>query len=144
MKNGYLRNYCPEHPTCARVNALRASKANGGHYHKEIYVYQHRLVMEKHIGRYLGPKEVIHHINGNKSDNRIENLMLFQSNGEHLAFERKGRAPNWSEAGRETVRRKARLRHARARLHKRLGESWPQKTTRRSIAQPEPSLPVPS
>lgn len=73
---GYVYILCKEdHP-----RALK--KGNNSHY-----VPEHYLVMEKHIGRELAKNETVHHLNGIKSDNRIENLMLCQSQSEHHEFE---------------------------------------------------------
>jgi uncharacterized protein (DUF1330 family) len=67
-KRGYILIKFREHPN---------AQTNG-------YIYEHRLVMEKHLGRYLKPEETIHHLNGDKTDNRIENLKLFASKSEHI------------------------------------------------------------
>ena len=51
---------------------------NGGYRH----VRQHRWIMEQHLGRKLPSKEIVHHLNGDKMDNGIDNLLIL-TNGSH-------------------------------------------------------------
>lgn len=72
--NGYVFILMQEHPNCQ----------SGG------YVKRCRLLVENSIGRKLSRLEVVHHINGVKDDDRIENLEYFADNGEHISKTRKG------------------------------------------------------
>ncbi len=72
---GYVMIYCPNHPKA--VN--------------ERYVYEHRLIMEKSLGRLLRDKEIVHHKNGIKNDNRLSNLELFENHSMHTHFHENAR-----------------------------------------------------
>lgn len=55
---GYVRVYVPMHPEANTWG----------------YVYEHRVIAEQMIGRRLEPDEIVHHKNGKRWDNRVENL----------------------------------------------------------------------
>lgn len=53
---------------------------------KGKYIQEHRIIVENFIGRTLQNEECTHHINGERSDNRIENLMVFKNQSSHKKF----------------------------------------------------------
>lgn len=62
QQRGYIMRYAPEHPRSTP---------------RTRYVFEHILVMEEFLGRFLVEEENVHHLNGVKDDNRIENLELW-------------------------------------------------------------------
>jgi hypothetical protein len=73
-KSGYMMRYMPDHPFANGIG----------------YVREHRLVMEKHLGRYLTKQEVIHHKNDIKDDNRLENLEILIDQSNHATIHNTG------------------------------------------------------
>ena len=70
MRRGYILIIKPDHPKST----------------KQGYILEHRLVMEKKLGRYLKPEEVVHHLDLNKQNNHSDNLHLFGGQGKHKKY----------------------------------------------------------
>ncbi|MFC7817595.1 HNH endonuclease signature motif containing protein [Streptomyces sp. NPDC057367] len=87
-KHGHSMGYCKEHwvfyTSGAPLRPVGSRYTNADGYvlvkiASGKVIFEHRLVMEQHIGRPLHKGETVHHINGVRDDNRLENLELWYS-----------------------------------------------------------------
>ena len=103
---GFCRRCCLTKKGGPRSRKPGYTRINGGYVHVrvphdspfismasrgELYIAQHRLVMAEHLGRVLTRHEFVHHIDGDKANNAIENLKIM-SNSEHASMHSKRRA----------------------------------------------------
>lgn len=91
--HGYVLEYCPDHP-----------RRNGQ------TMLQHRLVMECTLGRLLEPHEVVHHLNGDRTDNRASNLQVLDARSHGLEHAEESRERQQAPLRRGQVRRALRGR----------------------------------
>lgn len=82
-KDGYVLVVAPDdHPYPADQHKASGLK----------YVLEHRLIMERHLGRYLQPGEVVHHRDINPNNNDLSNLQLFACQADHISIGHSGKA----------------------------------------------------
>lgn len=109
-EDGYVSVYAPDHPSASQRR-----------------MFEHRLIMENAIGRYLRQEEVVHHRNGNRNDNRIENLELLTRREHSLRhyiedWKMKGLAPQQKISDKQAIR--IRERYARGERQVGLAEEF--------------------
>lgn len=97
-KKGYVQIYRPDHPFAG----------------KDGYIFEHRLVMEEKLGRYLQPEERVHHLNEIKDDNSPDNLEI-KTNGAHTIYHHTG--AKRSAETKAKISQRAKQRFANKRNH---------------------------
>ena len=73
ITGGYFAIRAPHHPYVGKTG----------------YIMEHRIIMERRLGRYLKSHEVVHHIDGNPYNNDSANLHLFPNDVTHFAWHKR-------------------------------------------------------
>ena len=101
QKATYCSRACCFHDNITREHQIKAGRLGGlssikrlrgtgtKTYVKEYGRHQHRVVMERILGRKLKTIEIVHHIDGNKKNNDPKNLMLLKNQAEHASLHMK-------------------------------------------------------
>lgn len=97
--DGYVLVTAPKDHPYARRRSQRQGKL----------MFEHRLVLEQKLGRYLLPEEVVDHIDGLSLHNDPANLRLFAVNGDHLHETIAGRPKQFSVSGLDNMKAKNHL-----------------------------------
>lgn len=140
----YIAMYCPGHPHTRKP--------------QKKYVPVHRLIVEAHMNgiglrtfvlrcrageiagfQFLQKSQVVHHKKGYK--NRLLNLQVYESNGEHLAETLKGQRPNWTPEGKERILESVRRPYSRQKSKS--GALPSNQTSVPMQAAPDTLLPIP-
>lgn len=97
IARGYCHGHYKRWQLGYKVN-VPLKRVTGGTLHYRGYwmisiggkqILEHRHIMQQHLGRKLKRLELVHHINGNKRDNRLENLEVIDC-GKHTTLHHKG------------------------------------------------------
>lgn len=96
-KKGYVALCIKNHPF--------SDKTNG-------YIFEHRIIVEMNLGRFLNHDEIVHHLNDIKHDNRLDNLMVM-TNAEHTIFHNKNHSQSDEAKKLISLKAKSRLKNKR-------------------------------
>lgn len=83
MCNGYVAIYKPTH-----FNVMKSKNWKG-------WAYEHRYLIEVELGRPLEPDEIVHHLDCDRTNNHIDNLLLLPNRAYHMKLH------NWIDAGKK-------------------------------------------
>ena len=74
------------HPSFKGYKSINSEGYVQVYVEKGVYKLEHRLIVSEFLNRELKDTEIIHHINGIKDDNRLDNLYLFEKSGAHVSY----------------------------------------------------------